>query len=296
MLRSLPAELALMVLHSTAETFTTSHRRTVVSLAQTAHFVYAAVRPILYRRLVVTRGNKRTIKDFLANKTLAVFVRELLIQQFDWSPHADILANFCNLNSLSGNPSRVQYVLDRLPLEARSSLRTVHVWNTTLLANIPPSVSHVCLYLQHFDDRPPLRPLLDWLATAPSITHLGLEVVSHSEHPLVVTDADREPDGPRTTFARNLARELSMLLESSSLHLRQLSVRMAGWMARDLAWTAAIQVLRQEAASNASIGQRLYLWRDCRHIDSLHQDADASISDAFAGVTVWDQGRPVLEC
>jgi len=296
MLDSLPAELVLMIMRSAAETFVGSHRGTVISLAQTARFTYAAVKPILYRRLVVTYCNKHTIKAFMNNTTLAVHVRELLINRFDWTPSAAVLANFRNLRSLSGIHSRVQHVLDRLAPDARPSLQTVHIWNTTLLHNLPASVTHVCLYLQHFDDRPPLRSLVDWLTTTPSVTHIGLEVVPHSEHPLAVTDASPERDGPRATFARRLARELCALLDVAGPRLSQLNVRMGGWMATDEGWVPAVRVLRRAAASNNSINQKLHLWRDHRHINNLNQDANASLDDAFAGVTVWDQGRTLLEC
>lgn len=288
MLESLPTELSLDILQLAAETLVITDRSNATSLATTSRTIYDLIKPILYRRAVVTRKNIKSFEFMTQNLALCGLIRELTITWPDWEPDDDIVVAFTALWSLSGIKHRVSHVFSRLPLDVRSSITRVGLWNMAMPDTIPPAVTHVCLYLEDFDDVSVLDGFREWIGAALTLTHLGLEIISHREHSLGSNDP--------VEFSRELAHELAEFLKTHGDGVQQLAIRVGGWLACDQeSWTVFHDSIRS-GAGDRPVDARIRIWRDCRTIHDYEEDTRASVDDALGGVDIWTESSGFDEC
>jgi len=103
----LPPELVLAIACIAAEDMLVADRGSVVSLAQTAHFVYYTIAPFLYRRVVITRNNERAISLLLHNADACALIRDITVIWYNWTPEKETISNLTGLNSIAGVSGRV---------------------------------------------------------------------------------------------------------------------------------------------------------------------------------------------
>ena len=284
---SLPMELILAILTDAAELFVVSDRASVCSLALTASFVRDIIRPILFRRMVVTDKNARAVGTALEIGTAGSLVLDLCLSYGSWEPQDQIVAGFTQIRCLRGYPDVMERILPRLPASAQKSLFKLQLWDDELVRNIPPSVTHVCLFFDR--PRPPmLGPVESWLSALPSITHIGCELVTRR------TEQARW-DAPAT--ANELAQDLQDLISAAKSRPVEFHFRLCGNIS-DALWAGYIGRIcanSEQAGKVLQLDQRISLWRDTRIIDTLSDDLEACYIDAHAGVDVWSEARPVGE-
>jgi len=292
MLDLLPGELVLEILRVAAENMVTTNRRSVVALAQTASFVYFAVAPVLYRRVVVTEQNEKGISILLLNADTCTLVRDLTVIWYDWTPEKESVSNFTGLKSICGVDGRVQFILNHLHADSKQSLRMIQSWGFDLLDNVPASVTHVCLYMEDRYHSPMLSGLVEWRKQFPSITHLGLDMVLHSEHMFELDNDTATYEAERRQFAQAVSHQLLDVVTAGGTQLLQLAIRIGGIMADRAPWRAMIEALH-ERAGDLGVDQRICLWRDQRRIEDFDDDIRASVEDAYNGYDVWTEATHV---
>ena len=289
----LPAELVGAILQEAVELFVASDRHTAVSIALTARFVYQLVRPILFRRLVMTHQNKAEIERLLRRNEINDLVLDLCFTQSVWSP-GPIASAFTQLRCIRGYQDPVVNVLTGLSPSSQFTLHKLQLWRLLPISglNIPPSVTHLCLFNPEIDipSSELAAAVAAWAAAIPALTHLGLELV-------VLVDADSSDDARLEPEPEELARGLEMAIQASGEHLQQLSIRLCAsvsesWWQRLL---DALQVRTRESSTGLKMAQKIRLWRDERVPTSLHEDLVQSAEYFRGGIDVWSEGRPLSE-
>ena len=285
MLECLPLELVVGILRHAAEIFLSTERQTVVALAQTAKLVYNVVAPILYRRIVVTQANINLLGAFFRNLDLSPLVRHLALTAPEWTPPEDVIVRWTQLQSLTGAAAPIQFVLNHLGPVGRMSLTKIQYWNSPLLDNVPPSVTHACIYVGDADNHHSFRAVVGWIDALPALTHVAIE--------LVARNGTREREWP--SVALSLDESLvAVLRNKGGRQIQRLSIRLGGKLAEEAFWLAFVDRLRLQTGHSAG-DPRIELWRDQRVVTDFEDDVRASIQDAYAGVDVWTESRPLTE-
>jgi len=285
-----PIELVGVILQEAVELFIASDRHTVVSVALTAKFIYRLVRPILFRRLVVTQRNKDRISQLLRRNEINDLVLDLGFAEDYWDP-GPIAFTLKNLRCLRGYTYWVDKMLEGLPPSSQSSLRKLQLWQTypTDGVQIPPSVTHLCLYNSVVEPPSP-EQVMAWVAAIPALTHLGLDFV-------VFVNPDRLDDSSLSLEPGELARELEMVFHTCGANLQQLSMRLCINMSESR-WQQILDALRVRARENSSgleLERKIRLWWDRRVPRSLSEDLAQSADYFLGGVDVWSEGRSLSE-
>ena len=288
----LPGEIVLEILRVAAENMVATDRRSVVALAQTASFVYSAVAPVLYRRVVVTQENESGISFLLLNADTCALVRDLTVIWYNWTPEKEIVSNFTGLKSICGVDGRVQFILNHLHSDSKQSLRMIQSWGFELLDNVPAGVTHVCLYEEDRYRSPMLSGLFECIKQFPSITHLGLDMVLHTEHMFDLDNDTATYEAERRRFAQAVSHQLLDVVTAGGTRILQLAIRIGGIMADGAPWRAMIEAL-YERAGDLGIDQRIRFWRDQRRIEDFDDDVRASVEDAYNGYDVWTEATHV---
>ena len=285
----LPAELVGAILQEAVELFVASDRHTAVSVALTSKFIYRLVRPILFRRLVVTHDNESEIEGLLLRNDINDLILDLCLAQNEWDP-GPISPTFTRLQCIRGYTEASIKALEGLPPSSQSSLRKLQLWRWLPLTGvkIPPSVTHLCLYNSDIE-HPQSEIVASWVAAVPALTHLGLEYVRCEPVSFGSHDRESEPE--------ELAHGLEIAIQACGAHLQQLAMRFCvdtseGW------WQQFLDALRARARKDSSgldAMRKIRIWRDERVPMDLDQDLAQSARDFHGGVDVWSEGRSLSE-
>lgn len=281
MFASLPAELAIAIIVEAAEHYVVADRATAVSLAMTAHYVFTLVRPILLRRFFITDSNRFRVDDVLAEQETGVLVLDLNIASSHWRVTPRVVNCLTSLRHLRGITDTVKSVISLLPASSRASLRDVQLWDEEVIPNVPPGLTHVCIYASDLGD-PPLNYMVSWLRSAQSITHIGVEMVTRGDYTM-----DLSPD--------DLARGLATVLDTGGTNLQRVAVRVCGELSNDELWARLLAVLKAWSSTGDMVAvrasRRIGLWRDRRMFEDWKDDVQAGIDDPLAGIDIWSEAR-----
>jgi len=277
----LPTELVLAILQEAAElSISAGDRATVVSMALTAKFVHKLLRPIMFRRVVMTSENTKLVGGLLQSDSVATLIRELCIVHAGWHKGQAGAAKLAQIRCIRGFRHTTESLVKGLPESGRASLSKVQVWNDQVFP-VPPSVTHVCLL---FDGICAPSPIIvaAWISTVPSLTHVGCEFVARRE--MSSWDTTAEPE--------KIAAGMRDAIAAGGQQLVELAVRLCGNVSDDH-WESLLVALRTISIANQDmhLGRRLRIWRDERVLYDLDEDLKISADDALAGVDVWSEAR-----
>ena len=285
MFDSLPEELAIAIIVEAAECFAATDRASAVSLALTARYVYRMVRPILLRRVFVTKSYHHHVAEALTGAGVGPLVLDLTISFREWEPTLEVISCLENLRCIRGRPYVMSKAISLLLRSTRESLRDVQSWSESLLPYVPRHVTHICAYIDRASN-PLLECLLNWLSLAQFITHIGAELVDRRDLAF-----NFQPDA--------FVRELQRVLEAGGSRLQLVAFRICGDPAGDSQWEQLLDALKSWSRGSAMTAiqadRRVALWRDQRSLMHLADDIEASLNDSLAGVDIWSEARILAE-
>ena len=286
MLELLPTELAIAVIVEAAEYFAATDRKSAVSLALTARYVYHIVRPILLRRVFISDSNCKKINDLLLTPGVGPLVLDLNIAAIMWLPTPEVISCLTNLYCVHGVAMQLAKTISPLSQSARESLCELHIWSDgIMISRVPSRVTRVCVYLEQLGD-PPLADLIMWLRAVPLITHIAAELVDAGDHAFYIPPED-------------LVQGLEQVLEIGGPHLQAIAIRICGDPTDDDQWEPLLDTLKSWSRSSAMaairVDRRITLWRDRRRLSGVEEEMRAAIDDSMTGVDIWSNGRVLAE-
>jgi len=288
MLECLPTELVITILQDAAEDAVNANDRgTAHSIALTDKLTHKIVRPLLFRRVVVTTDNVRLLRDVLRSADIAHLVLDLCLTAHPFGgDHEPFARTLTRLKCLRGYSNNIQSALDGLSPSGRDSLYKLQIWEVDMLSSIPSSVTHVCLWMRSLN--PPSREsVAGWVLHHTPLTHLAYELV-------LCQDEFSWDD--RTFDPEDFAERVQAALEAGP-QLAQLSFRLCGHIS-DENWQECLVALRaqaDDAPENLRMGSRVYIWRDLRLLKNYADDMKTCIIDCMTGVDVWSEARALKE-
>ena len=284
MLGSLPAELAVAILIEAAERFIVADRATTVSLALTGRYVYNIVRPILLRVCIID-SNYYLIDDTLTNGGAGALVKDINVLTGNWVPTQEAVSCLSNLQCLRGTSHIVEAIIEMLPQSARKSLWSLELWSKQTIRRIPAGITHLCLY-GYVLQTSSLDALVVWLCRAPSITHIGIDVII-------------EEDTTFDALQENLPLGFQRVLEVGGSRLQTIAARIQGGSVSNGDWERLLETMLSWSRNNEMAAmqadRRVALWREGRIFDDWRDETRAALDDCLAGIDLWTEACSLAE-
>ncbi|KAH7102752.1 hypothetical protein BKA62DRAFT_698715 [Auriculariales sp. MPI-PUGE-AT-0066] len=289
-MEGLPLELVAYILQLVAYALRSTDRIKVVQLASTSSFVYEAVAPILYERIVIKAANAGAFSALIKNEAAAT--RILSHARF---LHADAscvimlssaAALFVNVQAIFGSVylwNEIARVQARCGTAIASDLR---VYTNNLLNNLrevhQPHLRsltrlHACLPLQSMlagDGTGWTRSMLDLL---PCLTHLGFS--AKHINPSTARDIEMEV----------LAEIMQTVAASQQPCIEMFAVNLVGQAA--LYWDAYVRIAQNMKGDWAL--RCMWFRVDSRVINDWFAEDPSTIHDAQKELSIWTEATPL---
>ncbi|KAH7099762.1 hypothetical protein BKA62DRAFT_708767 [Auriculariales sp. MPI-PUGE-AT-0066] len=301
-MEKLPIEIVTEIFRVTAYLFRLTDRGTVVRLALTSSFVYDAVSPILYERIVIGSDQEESgFLTLLKNEPVAAKVLKHVTflctgaaRSTRISPSAATL--FINIKAVYGSMALWSAIAKSANTERGGAIaRDLRVWtagladldltgihqpNLCCLTRLHTFIPHCSLQRTfHKFSRDPTGWTRQMLALLPSLTHLGFSHV----------DPDFPKEGAESKNLDACLQILRVVATSQTPSIHVVALRITGRAA--ICLNAYIRIA--QAVDEGWAMSCMYMWVDQREIKGWLDESALMIDDARKERSIWTEAKPL---